>query len=148
MLTDADCKNASCPPDKKRARLSDAGNLYLEVPPNGAKRWFWKHWLNAKEKRLAPPPLVWGMRSPYFFIREPLSIKIIWINLVCSKLNVDAIKSNSAQPTQTASTQSTSPSLPSAVRYYNSPIGTTARSICNDYEFCTQAVDRGDRVDG
>lgn len=53
MLTDADCKNASCPPNKKRARLSDAGNLYLEITPNGAKRWFWKYWLNAKEKRLA-----------------------------------------------------------------------------------------------
>ena len=53
MLTDADCKNASCPSDKKRVRLSDAGNLYLEVTPNGAKRWFWKYWLNSKERRLA-----------------------------------------------------------------------------------------------
>lgn len=53
MLTDADCKNASCPPDKKRIRLTDSGNLYLEVTPNGSKRWFWKYWLDKKEKRLA-----------------------------------------------------------------------------------------------
>lgn len=53
MLTDADCKNASCSPDKKRNRLTDSGNLYLEVTPNGKKRWFWKYWIDKKEKRLA-----------------------------------------------------------------------------------------------
>ena len=41
MLTDTACKNAQCPADKARVRLSDAGGLYLEVTPNGAKRWFW-----------------------------------------------------------------------------------------------------------
>ncbi len=53
MLTDAHCRNATCPPDKKRERLSDAGGLYLEVSPNGSKRWFWKYRLAGLEKRLA-----------------------------------------------------------------------------------------------
>jgi len=53
MLTDPACKNASCPADKKRVRLTDAGGLYLEVAPNGSKRWFWKYYFADKEKRLA-----------------------------------------------------------------------------------------------
>lgn len=53
MLTDAHCKNATCPPDKKRARLTDAGGLYLEVSPNGSRRWFWKVYKDGKETRLA-----------------------------------------------------------------------------------------------
>lgn len=53
MLTDAQCRNAICPPDKKRDRLSDSGGLYLEVSPNGSKRWFWKYRLAGLEKRLA-----------------------------------------------------------------------------------------------
>ena len=53
MLTDAQCRNATCPPEKKRERLSDAGGLYLEVSPNGSKRWFWKYRLAGLEKRLA-----------------------------------------------------------------------------------------------
>ena len=53
MLTDTACKNAQCPADKARVRLSDAGGLYLEVTPNGAKRWFWKYRFSGKEKRLA-----------------------------------------------------------------------------------------------
>jgi len=53
MLTDADCRNATCPPDKKRHRLTDAAGLYLEVAPNGSKRWFWKFYPNGKESRLA-----------------------------------------------------------------------------------------------
>lgn len=53
-LTDAACKNSTCPPDKTRARYSDTGGLYLEVAPNGSKRWFWKYYLvGGKEKRLA-----------------------------------------------------------------------------------------------
>jgi hypothetical protein len=36
-LTDAACKNAKCPADKPRKRYTDAGGLYLEVQPNGAK---------------------------------------------------------------------------------------------------------------
>lgn len=53
MLTDAECRNATCPPDKKRERLSDSGGLYLEVTPNGSKRWFWKYRHAGKEGRLA-----------------------------------------------------------------------------------------------
>lgn len=53
MLTDAHCKNATCPPDKKRARLTDAGGLYLEVSPSGSRRWFWKVYKEGKETRLA-----------------------------------------------------------------------------------------------
>jgi integrase len=33
--------------------LADAGGLYLEVSPNGSKRWFWKYRAEGKEKRLA-----------------------------------------------------------------------------------------------
>lgn len=53
MLTDKNCKNANCPPDKKRARFTDAGGLYLEVSPAGSKRWFWKLYTNGKEGRMA-----------------------------------------------------------------------------------------------
>ena len=53
MLTHAQCQNATCPPDKKRARFTDAGGLYLEVSPAGSKRWFWKTYANGKEGRLA-----------------------------------------------------------------------------------------------
>lgn len=53
MLTDADCKNATCPPGKPRVRLSDGGGLYLEVSPAGSRRWFWKFYPDGKESRLA-----------------------------------------------------------------------------------------------
>ena len=53
MLTDAQCRNATCPPDKRRARFSDAGGLYLEVSPAGSKRWFLKHRIAGVEKQLA-----------------------------------------------------------------------------------------------
>ncbi len=53
MLTDAQCRNAKCPPDKKRARFADAGGLYLEVSPAGSKRWFLKIRQDGKETRLA-----------------------------------------------------------------------------------------------
>ncbi len=52
-LTDLACKNALCPPDRPRARFTDGGGLYLEVAPNGSKRWFWKYVFSGKEKRLA-----------------------------------------------------------------------------------------------
>jgi integrase len=52
-LTDAVCRNSTCPPDKARVRLADSGGLYLEVTPNGARRWFWKYRFGSKEKRLA-----------------------------------------------------------------------------------------------
>jgi len=53
MLTDPVCKNATCPPDKKRERFTDAGGLYLEVSPAGSKRWFWKTYADGKEGRMA-----------------------------------------------------------------------------------------------
>ncbi len=53
MLTDQSCKKATCPGDKARLRVSDAGGLYLEVAPNASKRWFWKFRFDGKEKRLA-----------------------------------------------------------------------------------------------
>lgn len=52
MLTDAQCRNATCPPGKKRERLTDSGGLYLEVSPAGSKRWFWKIYRDKKESRL------------------------------------------------------------------------------------------------
>jgi integrase len=52
-LTDLECKRATCPEGKTRARFSDSGGLYLEVAPNGSKRWFWKFYAGGKEKRLA-----------------------------------------------------------------------------------------------
>lgn len=53
MLTEAECKNATCPPDRPRLRLTDANGLYLEVTPKGSKRWFWKFRKGASDSRLA-----------------------------------------------------------------------------------------------
>lgn len=53
MLTDVQCRNATCPPDKPRERFADSGGLYLEVTPTGIKRWFWKFRLDTKERRMA-----------------------------------------------------------------------------------------------
>jgi len=53
MLTDAQIRNASCPPDKKRRRLTCGNGLYLEISPAGSKRWFWKTYANGKEGRMA-----------------------------------------------------------------------------------------------
>ncbi len=53
MLTDAQCRNAVCPQNKKRARFFDAAGLYLEVSPAGSKRWFWKTYADGKEGRMA-----------------------------------------------------------------------------------------------
>ena len=53
MLTDAECKNATCPPEKKRVRLACSGGLYLEVSPAGSKRWFWKYRKDGKEGRMS-----------------------------------------------------------------------------------------------
>lgn len=53
MLTDAECKNASCPAGKSRARLACSGGLYLEISPAGSKRWFWKYRKDGKEGRMA-----------------------------------------------------------------------------------------------
>ncbi len=53
MLTDAQCRNAVCPPEKKQARLADSGGMYLQVSPAGSKRWFLKYRVDGKEKQLA-----------------------------------------------------------------------------------------------
>ena len=53
MLTDAQCRNAVCPPDKKQARFSDSGGMYLQVSPAGSKRWFLKYRIAGAEKQLA-----------------------------------------------------------------------------------------------
>ena len=53
MLTEAKCKNAICPPDKKQARFADSVGMYLQVSPAGSKRWFLKYRVGGKEKQLA-----------------------------------------------------------------------------------------------
>ena len=53
MLTDAECKNAVCPPEKKQARFFDSGGMYLQVSPAGSKRWFLKYRIAGLEKQLA-----------------------------------------------------------------------------------------------
>lgn len=53
MLTDAQCRNATCSPGAKRERYTDSGGLYLEVSPAGSRRWFWKYRKDGKEGRLA-----------------------------------------------------------------------------------------------
>jgi len=53
MLTDAQCKNAVCPADKKQVRFADSGGMYLQVSPTGSKRWFLKYRIDGKEKQLA-----------------------------------------------------------------------------------------------
>lgn len=53
MLTDAQCRNAVCPPDKKQSRFADSGGMYLQVSPAGSKRWFLKYRIAGAEKQLA-----------------------------------------------------------------------------------------------
>jgi len=53
MLTDAQCRSAVCPPDRKQARFADSGGMYLQVSPAGSKRWFLKYRVGGTEKRLA-----------------------------------------------------------------------------------------------
>ena len=53
MLTDAQCRNAVCPPEKKQARFADSGGMYLQVSPAGSKRWFLKYRVDGVEKKLA-----------------------------------------------------------------------------------------------
>lgn len=53
MLTDLECKKAVCPEDKRHIRLHDGGSLYLQVAPNGSKRWFYKYVFSGKEKHMA-----------------------------------------------------------------------------------------------
>jgi hypothetical protein len=57
LLTDAACRNASCPPDRKQARYADAGGLYLEVSASGSRRWFWKFRIEGVEKNSPWAPI-------------------------------------------------------------------------------------------
>lgn len=52
-LTEIECKNAKCPPDKRQARFADSGGMYLQVSSAGSKRWFLKYRTGGKEKQLA-----------------------------------------------------------------------------------------------
>ncbi|MBE2263410.1 MAG: integrase arm-type DNA-binding domain-containing protein, partial [Burkholderiaceae bacterium] len=51
--TDAQCRNAVCPADRKQVRFSDSGGMYLQVSPAGSKRWFLKYRIAGVEKQLA-----------------------------------------------------------------------------------------------
>jgi integrase len=51
-LTDTECRNTLCPPDKPRLRLVDGHGLYLEVTLAGGKYWRLKYRHSGKEKRL------------------------------------------------------------------------------------------------
>lgn len=53
MLTEAECKNTTCPPERTRLRLTDANGLYLEITPKGSKRWFWKFRKGTGDSRMA-----------------------------------------------------------------------------------------------
>ena len=53
MLTDSQCRNATCPPERRQARFFDSGGLYLQVSPAGSKRWFLKYRFEGKEKQLS-----------------------------------------------------------------------------------------------
>lgn len=53
MLTDVECKNANCSPEKRQQKFNDANGLYLLVKPNGSKSWFYKYRVNKTEKHLA-----------------------------------------------------------------------------------------------
>ena len=53
MLTDRECRNATCLPNKKQTRFPDSGGMYLQVSPAGSKRWFLKYRVGGKEKQLA-----------------------------------------------------------------------------------------------
>lgn len=50
-LTDTECRKAE--PRDKPYRLADAGGMYLEIMPTGAKYWRLKYRVDGKEKRLA-----------------------------------------------------------------------------------------------
>ena len=52
-LTRDDCKKLTCPPEKKRERVRDGGELYLEALPSGKKFWRMRVFTpSGKENRL------------------------------------------------------------------------------------------------
>jgi Arm DNA-binding domain/Phage integrase central domain len=52
-LTDALCRNATCPEGRAYKRFSDGGGLRLEVTQSGSKLWRWKYRHAGREKLLA-----------------------------------------------------------------------------------------------
>ncbi len=50
MLTAAECKSFTCPPDKKRDRIYDDGGLYLQAEKTGGKYWRLKYTFGGVEK--------------------------------------------------------------------------------------------------
>ena len=52
-LTNTECKQAACPPDRQYVRLADEKGMYLEVTAAGGKYWRVKYRHAGKEKRLA-----------------------------------------------------------------------------------------------
>lgn len=67
-LTDKECRTATCPADKPRARFFDSEGLYLEVLPAGGKYWRLKYRFAKKEKRLGLG--VYGDRPPKVSLKE------------------------------------------------------------------------------
>lgn len=53
MLSDLECRTATCPEGKRHVRLHDEGSLYLQVAAGGSKRWFFKFIFQGKEKHMA-----------------------------------------------------------------------------------------------
>ena len=51
-LTELQCRNASCLPEKKLQRFTDRDGLYLEVTPAGTKSWRLKCYIHGREQRL------------------------------------------------------------------------------------------------
>jgi integrase len=51
MLTEAQVRNTK--PAEKPRKLFDAGGLYLELRPNGARYWRFKYYINGVEKRVS-----------------------------------------------------------------------------------------------
>ncbi len=55
LLTDVQCRNATCPQGKQRKRLNDGDGLYLEITPS-SKRWFFRFYSPGKDSRVAIGP--------------------------------------------------------------------------------------------
>lgn len=55
LLTDVQCRNATCPQGKQRKRLNDGDGLYLEITPL-SKRWFFRFYSPGKDSRVAIGP--------------------------------------------------------------------------------------------
>lgn len=52
-ISELQCRKATCPPDRPRARFTDEKGLYLEVSKAGGKHWYMKYRIDGVEKRLS-----------------------------------------------------------------------------------------------